>query len=122
VQAFVAHIWGVELRWAQRIAGLPVMRKEEVPVSSLDALFALHSKAVEIYRGVLADSEWDWEAIVSLNYDWLPAQAQKCTRRKVMAHGLIHSQRHWAQLATLVRTAGEPSGFQGDLLFSLAMR
>jgi uncharacterized damage-inducible protein DinB len=122
VQAFVAHIWGVELRWAQRVAGLPVMSKEAAPVGPLEALFGLHSKAVEIYRGVLADPEWDWDAIVTLKYDWLPAQAQTSTRRKAMAHGLIHSQRHWAQLATLVRTAGGPAGFQGDLLFSLAIR
>ena len=41
------------------------------------------------------------------------------SRRKVLAHALFHSQRHWAQLATLVRAAGFPSGFRGDLLFSL---
>jgi hypothetical protein len=35
-----------------------------------------------------------------------------------MAHMLFHSQRHWAQLATLVRSAGFPSGFKGDILFS----
>ena len=29
VQQFVRHIWGVELRWGQRIAGLPVSPNEE---------------------------------------------------------------------------------------------
>jgi hypothetical protein len=38
------------------------------------------------------------------------------------AHALLHSQRHWAQLATLVRVAGFPSGFKGDLLISQALK
>jgi hypothetical protein len=37
-------------------------------------------------------------------------------------HALFHSQRHWAQLATLVRVAGFPSGFKGDLLLSQALK
>jgi uncharacterized damage-inducible protein DinB len=43
------------------------------------------------------------------------------TRRKIMGHVLLHAQRHWAQLATLVRAAGYPSGFGGDLLFTRAL-
>jgi hypothetical protein len=31
VQEFVRHIWGVELRWGQRITGLPVSPNEEMP-------------------------------------------------------------------------------------------
>jgi hypothetical protein len=44
------------------------------------------------------------------------------SRRKVMGHALLHGQRHWAQLATLVRNAGFPSDFRGDFLFSKALR
>jgi len=122
VQAFVAHIWGVELRWGQRIAGLPVLSKEEMPSGPLEAIFGLHKRAVEVYRELLADPAQDWDAVVTLNYDWLPPQARESTRRKTTAHALFHSQRHWAQLATLVRNAGYPSEFKGDLLFSLALR
>jgi len=43
------------------------------------------------------------------------------SKRKMLAHTLFHSQRHWAQLATLVRAAGFPSGFKGDLLLSSAL-
>ncbi len=58
---------------------------------------------------------------MTLDFHWLPPQARTSSRRKVMAHALFHSQRHWAQLATLVRAAGFPSGFKGDLLFSSAL-
>ena len=109
-------------RWAQRCACLPVQAKEEVPVGPLDAIFALHTRAVEIYRGLLADPAVDWDAVVTLNREGLPSQARESSTRKAMAHALIHSQRHWAQLAMLLRMAGAPTEFNGDLLFSLALR
>jgi len=122
VQAFVAHIWGVELRWAQRLAEIPVLAKENIPAGPLTALFALHSEASGIYRRLLTDPAQDWDLTMRMDFDWLPQQARTPTRRKVLAHALFHSQRHWAQLATLVRNAGFPSDFKGDLLFANAIR
>jgi uncharacterized damage-inducible protein DinB len=122
VQQFVRHIWGVELRWSQRIARLPETPREDVPTGPLSALFALHEQAVHIWRSLLDSPAEDWEDTLTMNYDWLPSQARTASRRKLMAHALFHSQRHWAQLATLVRHAGFPSGFKGDLIFSAALR
>lgn len=122
VQQFVRHIWGVELRWAQRLAGLPLTPKEEMIAGPLEALFEVHLKAVEIFRGLLTAPAQSWEETFTLNFDWLAPEAQTVSRRKVLAHALFHSQRHWAQLATLVRAAGYPSGFKGDLLLSPALR
>ena len=121
VQEFVRHIWAVELRWSQRIAGLPELAKENIPAGPLDALFGLHEQAEQILQTLLHDPAHDWEKTLTLNYEWLPPQARVISRRKILAHTLFHSQRHWAQLATLVRVAGFPSGFQGDLLFSRAL-
>jgi len=121
VMQFAGHIWGVELRWGQRIAGLPLLNKEDVPSGPLEILFELHVKAVAVFRGLLDDPALNWEETMHLDYDWLPPQARVVSRRKVLAHTLFHSQRHWAQLATLVRAAGFPSGFKGDLLFSSAL-
>ena len=118
VMQFVGHVWGVELRWSQRLAGLPLLKKEDVPTGPLDALFDLHGQAVRIVRGLLDNPAQNWEETMKLDYDWLPPQARVASRRKVLAHALFHSQRHWAQLATLLRTAGFPSGFKGDLLFT----
>ena len=50
VQEFVRHIWGVELRWSQRLAGRPEMPREEMPSGPLPALFELHLKAVDVYK------------------------------------------------------------------------
>ncbi len=122
VQEFVRHIWGVELRWNQRLAGLPVTPREDFPSGPLDALFDLHSQAAEIFRRLLAGPDQSWEQPYVLEMDWVPPEMRTVSRRKVAVHALFHSQRHWAQLATLVRTAGFPSGFKGDLLFSPALR
>jgi len=121
VQEFVRHIWGVELRWGQRLAGLPLTAREEMPAGPLDALFDLHLRACEIHRGLLTAPAQSWDETFQLNVDWLPPDARTVSRRKVAAHALFHSQRHWAQLATLVRAAGFPSGFKGDLLASKAL-
>jgi uncharacterized damage-inducible protein DinB len=122
VQEFVRHIWGVELRWNQRLAGLPVTPKEDFPSGPLDALFDLHKQATEIFTGLLKAPEQSWNESYVLDMDWVPPEARTLSRRKVAVHALFHSQRHWAQLATLVRNAGFPSKFMGDLLFSHALR
>ena len=121
-QAFVRHIWGVELRWSQRLAGLAVLAKEDTPSGPLDALFDLHRRGVEIFRRLLTRPDESWNDPFVLEFDWVPAEQRTVSRRKVAAHSLFHSQRHWAQLATLVRAAGFPSKFRGDLLFSSALR
>ena len=122
VQEFVRHIWGVELVWSQRIAGLPLTDRKDMPAGPLGALFDLHLKAVQIFRSLLDDPAQNWDETQTLKYPWLPPEGLTVSRRKVLAHTLFHSQRHWAQLATLVRAAGFPSGFKGDLLFSAALQ
>ena len=122
VRQFVRHIWGVELVWGQRIAGLPELAREEMPAGPLDALFELHLKAVQVFRALLDDPAQNWDETQTLKYPWLPPEGLTVSRRKMAAHALFHSQRHWAQLATLVRVAGFPSGFRGDLLISQALK
>ncbi len=122
VQEFVRHIWGAELRWALRIAGQAAIAREDMPAGPLDALFDLHLKAVEITRGVIANPALNWDATYTLDVDSIPPESRTFTYRKMTAHALFHSQRHWAQLATLVRVAAYPSAFKGDLLLSSALR
>jgi uncharacterized damage-inducible protein DinB len=122
VNDFVRHIWAVELRWAHRLAGEPEQPRDAIPTGPLDALHDLHKQAVRILRRMIDNPAEDWEAIYTLQASWIPPDKRSMSRRKVLAHALLHSQRHWAQLATLVRNAGFPSEFRGDLLFSSALR
>ena len=96
-------------------------QRKKCPHGPLDALFGLHNQAVKIFRTLLDDPAQNWDETMTLDFPWLPPQARTVSRRKVLGHALFHSQRHWAQLATLVRAAGFPSEFKGDLLFSSAL-
>lgn len=121
VQDFVRHIWGVELRWAQRLAGLPVTAKEAMPAGPLDALFALHTEATAMFRELLKADDASWAESMTVDLPFLLPQKPTFSRRKIAVHALLHGHRHWAQLATLVRVAGFSSGFGGDPLFSHAL-
>lgn len=116
VQLFIRHIWGVELRWTQRLAGLTPIDREMMPTGPLDAIFDMHLQALEIFRDLLSAPEQSWSEPF-----FLSAEQGSVSRRKVAAHALFHSQRHYAQLATLVRAAGFPTKFRGDLLFTSAL-
>lgn len=120
VQAFVRHIWGAELVWSQIICGLPVTDYDVWPTGPLDALFDLHLTAVRNFRALLENPNMNWDEC-SVHYPWRRPEAPKPSPRKALAHILLHSQRHWAQLSTLVRAAGLPSGFLGDLLACSAL-
>lgn len=118
VQALVRHIWGAELRWSQRLAGLP---EETWPEEPLDALFTLHTRAVELFRTLLTAPAESWNGPYELKFEWLPPEKRRVSRRKIAAHMLLHSQRHYAQLATLARMAGYPIEGTGDVLFSAVL-
>ena len=119
VLGLVRHIVAVELRYSQRLIGQPATAYEQIPEDSLQALAALHAQAMERLRAVLHDSAQDWDEVIEFNT--LTAGTLRATRRKVMAHALLHSVRHWAQLSTLTRAAGHPSPLGGDLLLSSAL-
>ena len=130
VQGFVRHVWGAELRWAQRLAGLPVLGRDDATTGPLDALFTMHRQAMEVFRGLLNTPNQAWDEVYAIEsdptlkgrVDWIAAELRNPSRRKLAAHTLFHSQRHWSQLSTLARQAGYPAPFRGDLLFSPALR
>ena len=45
----------------------------------------------------------------------------RSSKRKMFAHALLHSVRHWAQLATALREAGYPTNWGKDFLYTDAM-
>lgn len=118
VLGFAHHIWGAELRWANRLAGL---ENKELATGPLEAFFAMHTEARDVFRSLIEGPEAAWAGPYILNFDWVPEDKRLISRRKVAAHTLFHSHRHYAQLATLARTAGFPAQFRGDLLFSSAL-
>ena len=82
-------------------------------------LFSLHDTAVAKYRMLIGDESVDW--VEKLEFTTISAGTRTATRRKILFHGLLHSIRHYAQLATLVRQHGIKPDWPMDLMFLVAM-
>ena len=115
VAHFLQHIVAVELRYAQRLAGEPESPYEAVPFGSADELFATHSQALAMVQALLAREDYDWST--EFEFQTITLGKLRAARRDVLLHLLLHSIRHYAQLATLVRSAGVKPDWPMDFLF-----
>lgn len=120
VGGLVKHIFIVELRHSQRLTGQRVATYEDFPGSSLDDVFAIHDLAMSNLRDFVVNSSAG-NLHQDLEIQTLSAGVVHATRRKLFVHIMIHSRRHWAQLATLLRTQGLKTDWPQDFLFSEAM-
>ena len=114
------HIVAVELRYAQRLAALPESDYADVLYDSPGTIFATHNRALDTVRTLLADPTYDWSREVE--FQTISAGRLRASRRAILIHMLMHSIRHYAQLATLTRIHGFKPAFPGDYLFVDAKR
>lgn len=120
VAQFLQHIVAAELRYAQRLAALPESDYADIPYDTADAIFSTHAQALEIIRPLLADESYDWAHEIEFNT--ISAGRLRASRKAILIHLLMHSVRHYAQLATLARTHGFKPPWPGDYLFVDARR
>jgi uncharacterized damage-inducible protein DinB len=107
------HIVAVELRYAEQLSGLPPTDYANIPFDSAEAIYATHQRAAALLREQLAsDIDWD-ERIEFVTRSMGPARS---SRKSVLFHSQLHSVRHYAQLATLVRQHGVKPGWPMDYL------
>ena len=116
----IDHIFLVERRHLQRLAGEPVVDRTGLTGTNASPLFDYGASVRRELEKYIADlDEDDADQIRTFNVrdqDWL------MTPRKLLFHVLLHETRHWAQIALAVRLAGfEPPG-DHDLFFSKALR
>jgi uncharacterized damage-inducible protein DinB len=114
VAEFLRHIVAVELLFAERLHGLTGTPFEEIAYDSLDAIYLTHDKAMALLRELDAQEDAFWES-------WMEFPMRKgglirTPRRVVLVHLLMHSIRHYAQLATLVRQQGIATELHLDYL------
>jgi uncharacterized damage-inducible protein DinB len=120
VGKLIDHIFLVERRHLQRLAGEPVVDRTGLTGTNAPPLFdygASVRRELEQYAADLAEDEADDVRTFNVrDRDW------QMTPRKLLFHILVHEVRHWAQVALAVRLAGlEPPG-DHDLFFSKALR
>jgi uncharacterized damage-inducible protein DinB len=114
VAQLLQHIVAVELRYAERLADLPVSDYANVPFDSAGSIYATHDRASAIFQQLLA-SNIDWDA--SIEFVTRAMGPARSTRKTVLFHALLHSIRHYAQLATLARQHGIKPHWAMDYLF-----
>jgi uncharacterized damage-inducible protein DinB len=114
VADLVQHIVAVELRYAQRLSNQPVTDYASIPKSPIADLFAVHTQATQMFQTLLADPSIPWHEEIQLQTR--SEGALIATRRTVLFHALLHSMRHYAQLATLLRQNGIPTHWPMDFL------
>jgi uncharacterized damage-inducible protein DinB len=115
----VLHIVAVDLRYSERLLEQPITQYKQMPKEPA-RLFAIHHRAFGNLRTFLGSAKpEDWN--VSLEFPTRAMGTLTGTRRKIFAHTLLHSVRHWAQLATMLRQAGYKQDWQHDFLFTRSM-
>lgn len=120
VGKLIDHIFLVERRHLQRLAGVPLADSTGLTGSNAPPLFDYGSsvrRELEALAGELdPDVAEELRTLHVRDRDWF------VTTRKLLFHILLHDIRHWAQIALAVRLAGfDPPG-DHDLFFSSALR
>jgi len=115
IGSLIRHIFSSELRYAERIARLPLTDTTAVATDDASALFLLGAAGRAGFSRVIETlPESDWT--VPFEFPLLNSTVRS-TPRKVVLHVLTHEIRHWAQVATLLRLQGWV-GDRQDVLFS----
>jgi uncharacterized damage-inducible protein DinB len=113
VGGLLQHIVAVELRYAEQLAGLPPTGYDAIPFGSAAQIYATHARALTLFRELLAsDVNWDER----LDYVTRSRGPASSARKTVLFHALLHSIRHYAQLATLARQHGIQAAWPMDYI------
>jgi uncharacterized damage-inducible protein DinB len=121
VRGAVLHIFVVEQLYGERLSGITRERLsyDDFPADSLEQLFAYHTSALAHLRKLLETyTEAQWGEAIEFKARVMSITA---TRRKMFLHVLLHSMRHWAQVAMVLRQAGFKQDWQHDFIFTQVM-
>ena len=121
VESLIFHIFAAEYRSAQRLLGEEMTPNEEFKHGTVDELFAIAEGAHRKIRHFLAGA-----STVSMEelrtYPSTTLGEFTVTPKKLLMHALIHSIRHWGQMARILRENGQRADFSHDVLFSKAIQ
>jgi uncharacterized damage-inducible protein DinB len=114
IAELLQHIVAAQLRYAERLAGLPISDYANIPFDSVESIYATHDRATEILQQLLT-SDIDWSE--PIDFVTRSMGTLHSDRRTILFHALLHGVRHYAQLASLVRQCGVKPDWPMDYLF-----
>ena len=114
VTILLKHIVVVELLFAEWLSELPATPLDLSPSPSVEAIYQTHDKAMSLLRELSRHDDAWWREAVS--FIMRSGKQIHGPRRVFAIHPLMHSIRHYAQLATLIRQHGIEPGWQMDYI------
>ena len=113
----VLHIFGVELRYAQRLLDQEVTAWEEFRQTSIDEVFELgdNARGQRVHFFTTAP-EKDLDRV--LTFQTLTAGTVSASKYKIASNIFLHDIRHWGQIATVLRQSGFVDQWPHDMLLS----
>jgi len=113
----VLHIFGVELRYAQRLLDQDVTAWEDFQKASIEEVFALGDHARSQFVHFLTTAP-EKELDHVLTFQTLTAGTLTASKYKIASNVFLHDIRHWGQIATVLRQNGFTDQWPHDMLLS----
>ena len=117
IRGLLIHIFAVELRYTERLLGQQATSYDDIHAISPEEIFALGDRARALLRGYLAGMT-EQDAVVVLTFSTMTAGNIAASKYKIASNVFIHGIRHWAQVASTVRSAGFTDQWAHDVLLS----
>ncbi len=92
VRDLLLHIFGVELKYAERISGGALTKPGDLPTRTVDEIFNIATTAhgkMKTYLKTASEADLNGK----ITFPTLSAGEQTASRRKVLGHALFHSLR-----------------------------
>jgi len=111
------HIFGVELRYAQRLLDQEVTQWEDFRQTSIDDVFELGDNArAQLVQFLTSAPEAELDRV--LTFQTLTAGIVTASKHKIASNIFLHGIRHWGQIATVLRQNGFADQWSHDMLLS----
>jgi uncharacterized damage-inducible protein DinB len=120
LRGVLQHIFAVELRYSERLLETAETPYEKLPTESLGELFGIHAKARENIKQWQATTD-ERDLAKVLTFQTITAGTLSASKRKILAHALLHGIRHWGQVAAILRQKGYKQEWGHDFIFSDAL-
>ena len=113
----VMHIFGVELRYAQRLLDQEVTSWEGLRQTSIEDVFELGDNArAQLVQFLTSAPEAELDRV--LTFQTLTAGTVSASKHKIASNIFLHGIRHWGQIATVLRQNGFAEQWSHDMLLS----
>src|SRR3954471_16434240 len=114
VGQLVRHIFSAEQRYVDRIQEMPITDTSAVPADEVERLFDFGRQTRGRLRHLVDSFPAErWELGRELTFG---PHTRTITPKSMLVQSVTHEIRHWAQLATLLRLVGRPTGVHDFLL------